>query len=132
MNSDQVKKVTYVNFTPHLSGSISNYFETFELLFKLCVYSRKPPVLFTYIHFVPLIIFLSRNAKNKAIRKHKPPSHSINNLKPKKYCGQYCGLLGKKGKLNMITSTVANKYAVVKSFGFSSVVGLSCFFLWKS
>ena len=37
----------------------------------------------------------------------------------------YKGLLGKKGKLNIITSTVANKYSVVRSFGSSSDVGCS-------
>ena len=78
------------------------------------------------------IIFFSKNAKNKAIRKHKLPLHSTNNLKPKKYCGQSCGLPGKKGKLNMITSTVANIYAVMGSFGSSSVVDLSSFFFWKT
>ena len=31
--------------------------------------------------------------------------------------------LGKKAKLNMITSTVANKYAVERSFGSSSIAG---------
>ena len=64
-----------------------------------------------YSHFVPLIIFFfSKNAKNKAIRKHKLPSHLTNNLTPKESCGQSCDLPGKKGKLNIITSTVANKY----------------------
>ena len=61
-------------------------------------------------------------------------SHLTNNLKPKKPCGQSsikAFLPGKKGKLNMITSTVANKYAVVRSFGSSSIVGLSSFFFWK-
>ena len=44
-------------------------------------------------------------------------------------CGQsskktfYKGLPGKNSKLNMITSTVANKYAVVRSFGSTSIVG---------
>ena len=44
-------------------------------------------------------------------------------------CGQsskktfYKGLPGKNSKLN--TSTVANKYAVVRSFGSSSIVGYS-------
>ena len=67
---------------------------------------------------------------------NKLPSHSANNLKPKTFCGQssikafYKGLSVKKGKLDMITSTVNNKYAVVKSFGFSSI-GLSSFFFWK-
>ena len=59
---------------------------------------------------------------------NKLPLHSTNSLKPKKYCGQSCGLPGKTGKLNMITSTVANKYAVMRSFGSSSVVDLSSFF----
>ena len=64
--------------------------------------------------------FFSKNPKTKAIRKHKSPLHSTNNLKPKKPCGQsskkssYKGLPAKKGKLNRITSTVANKYAAVK------------------
>ena len=68
----------------------------------------------------------------KAIRKHKIPLHLTNNLKPKKYYGQSCGLPGKKSKLNMITSTVANKYAVMRSFGSSSVLDLSSFFFWKT
>ena len=64
-------------------------------------------------------------------------SHLTNNLQPKKPCDQssikafYKCLPGKKGKLNMITSTVANKYAVARSFGSSSIVGLSSFFFWK-
>ena len=68
---------------------------------------------------------------------NKLQSHLTNNLKPKKFCDQsstkafYKGLSVKKGKLDMITSTVNNKYAVVKSFGFSSIVGLSSFFFWK-
>ena len=84
-----------------------------------------------------LLYFFSKNTKNKTIRKHKLPSHSTNNLKPKKPCGQsplkafYKGLPGKNGKLNMITSTVTNKYTVVRSFGFSSIVGASSFFFWK-
>ena len=46
-------------------------------------------------------------------------------------CGQsskktfFKGLPGKNSQLNMITSTVANKYAVVRSFGSSSIVGYS-------
>ena len=61
----------------------------------------------------------------------KTPSNPITNLKPKKPCDQssikaiYKGLPRKKGKLNMITSTVANKFAVVRSFGSSSVAGCS-------
>ena len=68
-----------------------------------------------YSHYVYLIFFFfSKNAKNKAIRKHKLPSHSTNNLNHAKPCGQssikafYKGLPEKKGKLNKITSTVAN------------------------
>ena len=37
-----------------------------------------------------------------------------------------------ESKLNMITSTVANKYAVMRSFGSSSVLDLSSFFFWKT
>ena len=33
-------------------------------------------------------LFFSKNAKNKALRKHKLPSHSTNNLKSTKPCGQ--------------------------------------------
>ena len=75
--------------------------------------------------------FFLKKAKNKAIRKHKLPSHSTNNLESNKPCGQYfinafCkGLPGKKGKLNLITSTFANKYAAVKSSGSSSIVRCS-------
>ena len=88
-----------------------------------------------YSHYVPLIIFFSKNAKNKAIWKHQLPSYSNKNLKPKKPCGQssikafYKGLPGKKGKLNMITSTVAKKYAFERIFCSSSILGLSSFFL---
>ena len=86
---------------------------------------------FACVVTVPLIFL---NAKNKATGKHKLPSHSTNNLKPKKKlkpCGQssikafYKGLPGKKGKSSIITSTVANKYAVVRSFDSSSFVGCS-------
>ena len=72
----------------------------------------------------------------KEIRKHKLPSYSTSNLKYKKPCGQssvkaiYKGLSGKKGKLNMITSAVANKYAVVRDFGSSLIAVLSSFFFW--
>ena len=51
------------------------------------------------------------------------PLHSTSNLKYKKLCGQssikaiYKGVPGKKSTLNMITSAVANKYAVVRGFG---------------
>ena len=40
-------------------------------------------------------------------------------------------ITGKKGKLNMITSDVANKYVVVRSFDSSLIVVLGSFFLWK-
>ena len=69
--------------------------------------------------------------KTKQLGKIRP-LHSTSNLKPKKYCGQSCGFPGKKGKLNIITSTVANKYAVMRGFGSSSVVGLSSFFFWNN
>ena len=87
--------------------------------------------------FPYFLFFFSKNTKNKAIRKHKLPSNSTNNLKPKKPWDQssikafYKGFPAKKGKLNLqkrvswITSTVANKYAAVRSFGSSSVVGCS-------
>ena len=71
------------------------------------------------------------------MKKHKLPLHSTINLKPEKLCGQsfikaFCkGLSGKKGKLNLITSTVANKYAAVRSFSSSSIAGLSYLFFWK-
>ena len=62
---------------------------------------------------------------------NKLPSRSTNNLKPTKPCGQssieafHKGLPRKKGKLNKITSTVTNKYAFLRSFGSSSIVGCS-------
>ena len=64
-------------------------------------------------------------------RKHKLTPQSTNNLKSKNPCSQsfikgfYKGLPKKKGKLNAIISTVANKYAVLRSFGSSSNVGCS-------
>ena len=73
-------------------------------------------------------------AQNKTIRKYKLPSHSTSNLKSKKPCGQssietfYKSLPGKKGKLNLITSAVANKYAVVRVFSSSLIVVLKSFF----
>ena len=79
----------------------------------------------------PWLFFFSKNAKNKAIKKHKLPLHSTRNLKPKKPCGQssrktfYKDLPGKKCKFNVITSTVANKYAVVRISGSCSIVGCS-------
>ena len=84
------------------------------------------------LHFLPCILimfplFFVKNAEKKAIRKHKPPSHWTKNLKSKTSCGKsfYEGFPRKKGKLNMITSTVANKYAIVRSYGSSSMAGLS-------
>ena len=108
-----------------------------KIHFLFCNNTSKPPVFFMYSHYVPLIIFFSKNPKNKPIPKHKLPSHSTNGLKPKKPCGQfsmrafYKGLPEKWGKLNMITSTIANKYAFVRRFGSISVSGLSYFFFWK-
>ena len=64
-----------------------------------------------YNHYVPLIIF-SKKSKNKAIRKQTTIAFNQ-------------GLPGRKGKLNMVSSTFANKYAVVRSFGSSSIVGCS-------
>ena len=43
-------------------------------------------------------------------------------MRPIFYKTFYKGLSGKKGKLNLITSTAANKYTVVRSFGPSSIV----------
>ena len=110
-----------------------------KIHFLLCNDTSKPPVLFMHSHHVPLIfIYFSKNTKNKAIRKHKLPSHLTNNLRRKKPCGQssikafYKDLPGKKGKLNMITSAVANKYAFMRSFGFSSIVDLSSCFFWQN
>ena len=56
------------------------------------------------------LLFFSKNAKNKAVRKQTTIT-----------CNQ--GLPGRKSKLNMITSAVPNKRAVVRSFGSSSIVG---------
>ena len=87
---------------PYLFNLFNN---KIHLLF--CNNTSKPQVPFMYNHYVPLIIFYE-NAKNKAIRKHKLPSHSTSNLKYKKPCGQssikaiYKGLPGKKDKLNII------------------------------
>ena len=76
-----------------------------------CNNTSKPPVPFMYNQ---------KNAKNKAIRKHKLPSHLTSNLKYKRPCGLrsikalHKGLSGKKDKLNLIISAVANKYAVAR------------------
>ena len=55
-------------------------------------------------------------------------------MKYKKPCGQsyiktfYKGLPGNNGNLNLITSAIANKYAVLRVFGSSLIVVLSFFF----
>ena len=67
---------------------LCNPFNNSKIHFLSCGNTSKPPVLFMYSHYVLLIIFLSNNSKNKAIRKHKLPSHSTNNVKPKKPSGQ--------------------------------------------
>ena len=64
-----------------------------------------------YNHYVLLFIF-SKKSKNESI--WKQTTIIFNH-----------GLPGRKGKLNMITSTFANKYAVARSFGCSSIVGCS-------
>ena len=114
-----------------IQSCLFNSFNNNKIHFLVCHNTSNPPVLCMCSHYVPLIFL---NAKNKATGKHKLPSHSTNNLKPKKKlkpCGQssikafYKGLPGKKGKSSIITSTVANKYAVVRSFDSSSFVGCS-------
>ena len=93
-----------------------------KIHFLFCNNSSKPPVLFMYSPLCFPNYFFSKNAKNKTIRKHKLRSQLTNNLKPKNSCGQssikafYKRLPGKKSKLNMITSTVANKYAEMLTF----------------
>ena len=75
----------------------------------------------SFFCFVTTLVCHYVNAIYKAIRK--------SDLKPKNYCGQssiktfYKRITWKKGKLNIITSIVANKYAVVRSFGSTSIVG---------
>ena len=61
-------------------------------------------------------MYSHENAKTKQLGK-KTPSNSIKAI--------YKDLPRRKGKLNMITSTVANKFAVVRSFGSSSIAGCS-------
>ena len=81
------------------------------------------------------MLTFKKNAKNKAIREHKIPSFSTYNLTPKKPCDLssakafHKGWPWKKLKLNIITSTVASKYAALRSFGSSSIVGSSSIFL---
>ena len=75
----------------------------------------------SFFCFVTTLVCHYVNAIYKAIRK--------SDLKPKNSCGQssiktfYKRITWKKGKLNIITSIVANKYAVVRSFGSTSIVG---------
>ena len=89
-----------------------------------------------YGHYVPLIIFYQKILKTEQLE-NMNYYHSTSNLKSKKHCGQssikalYKGLPAKKGKLNLITSAIANKYAVVRVFGPSLIVVLSSFFFWK-
>lgn len=78
-----------------------------------------------------LKLFILKNAKHKAIKKHKLPSNLSGNLRSKKPCDQSSvkasckSLPVKKGKLNMTPS------AVVRSVGSISVAVLSFFFFWK-
>ena len=104
-------------------------FNNKKIHFLFCNNTSKPQVLFMYSYYIHHNYFFSKIAKCKVITKDKLPSHSINNLKPNKPCNQssikalYKGLPGKKGKLNMTISTIANEYAVVRSFSSSAIVG---------
>ena len=63
-----------------------------------------------YNHYFPVIF--SKKSKNMAIRKRTTITFNQ-------------GLRGRKGKLNMITSMFANKYAVERSFSSSLILGSS-------
>ena len=101
----------------------------FTVIMKALVYYYYPFI------YVSLIIFYQK-IPIKAIRKHKLSSHSTSSLKHKTSWGQasinafYKGLRGKKDKSNMITSVVANKYAVVGGFG-SSLIVVPSYFIYK-
>ena len=107
-----------------IQSCLFNPFNNNKIHFLFHNNTSKRPVLFVYSHYVPLIFYFSQNNAKRS----KLPSHSTNNLKHKKPCGQssikifYKELLEKKVKLNMITSTVANKYVALRSFGSSSIV----------
>ena len=85
--------------------------------------------------YVSLIIFYQKILK-KVIRKHKVSSHLTSSVKHKTSWGQapinafYKGLRGKKDKLNIITSAVANKYAAVGGLD-SSLVVVPSYFIYK-
>ena len=107
-----------------IQSCLFNPFNNNKIHFLFHNNTSKRPVLFVYSHYVPLIFYFFQNNAKRS----KLPSHSTNNLKHKKPCGQssikifYKELLEKKVKLNMVTSTVANKYVAFRSFGSSSIV----------
>ena len=113
-----------------IHSCLFNPFNNNKIYFLFCNNTSKPPVLFMFSHYFSLIIFFQKMLKTKQLG-NKLPSRSTNNLKPTKPCGQssikafHRGLPRKKGKLNKITSTVTNKYAFLRSFGSSSIVGCS-------
>ena len=59
-----------------------------KIYLLFCNNTSKPPVIFMYSHYVTLIIFFSKTAKNKAIRKQKQGAYPATNLRSRKPCGQ--------------------------------------------
>ena len=69
---------------PRLLNPFSS--EKIHLLF--CNNTCEPPLPFMHDHYVPLIIYSQKNAKNKGNRRYKLSSHSTSKLKSKMPCGQ--------------------------------------------
>ena len=116
-----------------IQSCLFNPFHNNKLHFCFVYYNNagKPLVLFIYSHYVPLIIFFKKMLKTRQlgninyyqIQPAIPnPTSLVANLFIKTF---YKGLPERKGKLNMVTSTVANIYPVVRSFGSSSIIGCS-------
>ena len=115
-----------LKFSQMIEPRLFNPFSTEKIHLLFCNNTCEPPVTFMDNHYIPLIIYSQKNAKNKGNRKHKLSPHSTSHLKSKKPCAQSSikVFLNKilpenKGNLNMNTS---ENCAVVRSFRSSSVL----------
>ena len=87
--------------------------QKYTATFLFCNSTSKPPVVFMYNHYVPLIIFCKKY-KNEGTKQTIFTSHWT-----KVYLEERVSWIW------LYTSTFANKYAVVRSCGSSSIVGCS-------
>ena len=69
-----------------IQSCLFNPFKNNKIHFLFCNNTIKSPVFFIYSHHVPP--FFQKMLKPKQLG-NKLPSHSTNNVKPKKPCGQF-------------------------------------------